>query len=257
MLVILSPAKKQDHTQESYDFKVTQAQEKCQSAILVDELKKLTVNKIKSVMSVSDKIAKLNYERFQDFDPITYDQNNSKPAIFAFQGDAYKLLQANTLSNDDLKYAQDHLLILSGLYGYLRPFDLIQPYRLEMKTVLNNPHGADLYEFWGDRISKGLNKALKKSKSDAIINLASGEYFKAIDQSKIAEKIITIHFKNYKNGQHKVIGINAKRARGAMARYIIQNKIVDIKMLLKFKELGFMYNKTLSNGNDIVFSSDN
>ena len=256
MLVILSPAKKQNFDALTLNCKFTQPQEKNETSILINELKKLKTAKIKSLMSVSDNIAKLNYERFQDFDPTLYDINNAKPALFAFEGDAYQAFDAKTLSDTDLTYTQNHMLLLSGLYGYLRPLDLMQPYRLEMKTSLQNPRGKDLYAFWGDRISKGINKALKKANADKIINLASGEYFKAIDQSKLNGNIITIQFKNLKNGQYKVIGINAKRARGAMARYIMQNKISDIKSLLKFNERGFTYNKALSKEDELVFTCE-
>lgn len=257
MLAILSPAKKQDYNESLPQVKATQPQEKNETSILVNELKKLKPLTIKKLMSVSDKIADLNFHRFQDFNEEHYDLNNAKQALFAFQGDAYKAFEAKTLSKAEIDYTQNHLLLLSGLYGYLRPLDLMQPYRLEMKTALENPRGKDLYAFWGDRISRGINKALNKAKTDTIINLASSEYFKAIDQSKLKGTIITVHFKNLKNGQYKVIGINAKRARGAMARYIMQEKITDLKTLIKFKQNGFEYNDSLSSKTELVFINNN
>nr|MCH9743923.1 peroxide stress protein YaaA [Gammaproteobacteria bacterium] len=158
-----------------------------------------------------------------------------------------------SFSAKELEYAQQHLLILSGLYGYLRPLDLIQAYRLEMKTKLANPHGNDLYQFWGDKISKGLNKALKKIGSDTVINLASTEYFSAIDMDALDANMITVHFRELKNGQYKVIGINAKRARGAMTRYMMQKRVKDIAALKKFNDLDYKFSAKLSDKNNIVF----
>lgn len=254
MLIVLSPAKKQDFDPVAPEIKSTQPQTKKDTSELITTLKTLSTAEIKKLMSVSDNIAKLNWQRFKAFNPDNYALSNAKQAVFAFQGDAYKSLDTDSLSLADLTYAQQHLMILSGLYGYLRPLDLIQPYRLEMKTKLPNERGNDLYQFWGNKISQGLNKALKKIGAKTIINLASSEYFAAINQDTINGSIINIHFKELKQGNYKVIGIHAKRARGAMTRYIIQNKVSTMAALKKFNLLNYQYNAELSNTHNLVFT---
>lgn len=252
MIILLSPAKKQDFETTFPEVDATQPLAKKDTAQLVDTLKQLKKSQIAKLMGVSDKIAELNFQRFKSFDPKTYNRNNAKQAVFAFKGDAYRALDVTSLTKTELKFLQQHLRILSGLYGSLRPLDLIQPYRLEMKTPLSNPQGRDLYTFWDDKISKQLCKQLKEHKQQTVINLASGEYFKAV--ADMPAKIINISFKEKKGTQYKVIGIHAKRARGLMTRYIAQHKIDSPKGLLNFSEEGYNYNKTLSNDQEFVFA---
>lgn len=253
MLVLLSPAKKQDFEKQYPQFETTKPLAHKDAALLVDELKQLKKNQIAKLMGVSDKIADLNYHRFQSFEPTKYNRSNAKQAVFAFMGDAYRSLDADSLTAKQINFLQDHLVILSGLYGYLRPLDLIQPYRLEMKTPLRNPRGSDLYQFWNDRIAKGLEKLLKEHNSKTIINLASGEYFKAVSQAIDPKRIITVSFKEKKGGAYKVIGINAKRARGAMTRFIAEHNITQPKKLLDFNRDDYKFNSSLSNDHEYVF----
>jgi cytoplasmic iron level regulating protein YaaA (DUF328/UPF0246 family) len=253
MLILLSPAKKQDFETKYPHLDATKPLAHKESAILVEELKKLKKAQISKLMSVSDKIADLNYQRFQTFDPTKYNRSNAKQAVFAFMGDAYRSLDAASLSEKQIDFLQDHLVILSGLYGYLRPLDLIQPYRLEMKTQLKNPRGKDLYKFWDDLITKGLAKLQKDQKNKTIINLASGEYFKAVSQACDPNQIINIIFKEKKGNAYKVIGINAKRARGAMTRYIAENRITNPNKLVDFNLDGYKFNKSMSSDTDYIF----
>lgn len=252
MIILLSPAKKQDFETQYPEIEATQPLTKKDTGVLAETLKALTKNKISTLMGVSDNIAALNFERFKAFDPQNYNRNNAKQAIFAFRGDAYRALDVDTLSKPELNFLQQHLRILSGLYGSLRPLDLIQPYRLEMKTPLNNPVGRDLYAFWGGKISKELCKQLKDHKNQTVINLASSEYFKAV--ADMPASIITINFKEKKGDQYKVIGIHAKRARGLMTRYIAQHKIDNPKKLMDFAEEKYRFNKTLSSESEFVFT---
>jgi uncharacterized protein len=254
MLVILSPAKKQDFTTPLTGVKYSQIQTKRECPLLLSELKALSQAQIKQLMGVSDAIAELNWQRFKAFDPDKYDLNNAKQAAYALKGDAYRAMDVGSLSMDEVAYMQQHLIILSGLYGYLRPLDLIQAYRLEMKTRLSNTRGEDLYQFWGDKISQGLNKALKKINSDTLINLASNEYFKAVNTDKIKANIVTAHFKELKNGECRSIGIHAKRARGTMTRFIMQKRIKSIAALKKFSLLDYQYNVALSDAHNLVFT---
>ena len=254
MLILLSPAKKQEFETRHPELDATKPLAAKESALLVDELKQLKKSQIVKLMSVSDKIADLNYHRFQNFNPSTYNRSNAKQALYAFRGDAYRALNPDTLKPKDIDFLQQHLVILSGLYGYLRPLDLIQPYRLEMKTTLKNPRGKDLYAFWGDLIAKALTKLQRDHKNKTIINLASGEYYKAVAQAINPEQVLTISFKEKKGNAYKVIGINAKRARGAMTRYIAEHKIKDPKKLIEFDIDRYRFNGTLSGDNELVFT---
>jgi len=204
-------------------------------------------------MKVSTKIADLNFDRYEAWKkPFT--PKNAKQAILAFKGDVYTGLDAESFKADDFKFAQNHLRVLSGLYGLLRPLDLMQPYRLEMGTKLDTEEGKNLYEFWGSDITQGLNKQLKKIKSDTLINLASNEYFKSVKSKELNATIITPAFKEYKNGEYKMIGIYAKKARGLLSRYIIKNMLSDPEDFKSFNEEGYRFNKTLSKGNNWVFT---
>ena len=251
MLILLSPAKKQDFNHRYPQFDATKPLASKQTALLIDNLKPLSKGKIADLMSVSDKIATLNYERYQDFNPQKYTRTNALQAIFALRGDAYQALDADSLDLNGIDYLQQHLVILSGLYGYLRPLDLIQPYRLEMKTRLANTRGKDLYQFWDDRITKALTKMLGKHKHKTIINLASNEYFKALTPGL---DILNVTFKEKKGAQYKVIGINAKRARGLMTRYMADKNIQKPEQLKKFNQADYHFNEKLSSDNELVFT---
>ena len=208
---------------------------------------------ISELMHVSSKIAELNFDRYEawhaDFSP-----ENAKQAVLAFKGDVYTGLDAETFKAADFKFAQKHLRILSGPYGLLRPLDLMQAYRLEMGTKLENARGKNLYEFWGDKITDGLNTQLKKIKSDHLINLASNEYFKAVKPRQLNGEIITPAFKEYKNGQYKMIGVYAKKARGTLSRFIIHNQLSNVEDIKAFNEDSYKFNSKLSKGNNWVFT---
>lgn len=256
MLILLSPAKKQDFETQHPQLEATKPQASKESAILMGELKQLKKNQIATLMGVSESIAELNHQRFQQFDPAKYNRSNAKQALYAFRGDAYRALDADTLKPKALDYLQQHLIILSGLYGYLRPLDLIQPYRLEMKTPLKNPRGKDLYEFWGDRIANALEKSLSDHKNKTIINLASGEYFKAVERALNPEQVLTLTFKEKKGSSYKVVGINAKRARGAMTRFLADKQINDPQKIKTFDVDGYQFSEPHSSEREWVFIRD-
>lgn len=240
MLAVISPSKTQDFNPTNLTT-YTQTRQIKESEALIKILKPKTQNDIAELMSISDKLAILNVERFQMFKtPFTL--ANAKQALLAFKGDVYTGIDAPNLDTEDLIFAQDTLRMLSGLYGVVRPLDLIAPYRLEMGTRLVNPKGKNLYEFWGDKISKILNE----DESEVIINLASNEYFKGIDKAALNAKIINIAFKELKNDQYKIIGIYAKRARGLMVNYIIKNRLTTPEPLKSFTSEGYQFNPELS-----------
>ncbi len=250
MLAVISPSKTQDF--DSTDVQnFTQTRQMPQSQALINILKTKTRDEIASLMLISDKLSKLNFDRFQTFKtPLTL--ANAKQALLAFKGDVYNGIDAPSLSIDDLEFAQIHLRMLSGLYGVIRPLDLIQPYRLEMGTKLKNDKGKNLYEFWGDQISQVLNE----DESEVIINLASNEYFKGIDKKALNAKIINIAFKENKNGTYKVIGIYAKRARGLMVRYMIDHRLSTPKQLQDFDIEGYQFRQSMSDDKTWVFTRD-
>ena len=250
MLAVISPSKTQDFEPAQIDV-FTQTRQIEQSQVLVDLLKGKTQDDIASLMSISDKLSKLNFDRFQTFStPFTL--SNAKQALLAFKGDVYNGIDAQSLSLDDFEFAQGHLRMLSGLYGVIRPLDLIQPYRLEMGTKLKNSQGKNLYEFWGDQISQVLNE----DESEVIINLASNEYFKGIDKKSINAKIVNIAFKELKNDTYKIIGIYAKRARGLMVNYMIKNRLTDPELLKDFNVEGYQFRQTMSDDLTWVFTRD-
>jgi len=250
MLAVISPSKTQDFEPAQIDV-FTQTRQIEQSQVLVDLLKDKTQGDIASLMSISDKLSKLNFDRFQTFSaPFTL--SNAKQALLAFKGDVYNGIDAPSLSLDDFEFAQGHLRMLSGLYGVIRPLDLIQPYRLEMGTKLKNSQGKNLYEFWGDQISQVLNE----DESEVIINLASNEYFKGIDKKSINAKIINIAFKELKNDTYKIIGIYAKRARGLMVNYMIKNRLTEPELLKDFNVEGYQFRQDMSDDLTWVFTRD-
>ncbi|NYT26983.1 MAG: peroxide stress protein YaaA [Candidatus Thiodubiliella endoseptemdiera] len=250
MLAVISPSKTQDFNPVDLTT-YTQTRQIKESKALIRILKSKTQDDIGELMSISEKLAILNFERFQIFKtPLTL--ANAKQALLAFKGDVYTGIDAPNLDTEDLTFAQDALRMLSGLYGVVRPLDLIAPYRLEMGTRLVNPKGKNLYEFWGDKISKILNE----DESEVIINLASNEYFKGIDKKSLNAKIINIAFKERKNDQYKIIGIYAKRARGLMVNYMIKNRLTNPESLKAFDSEGYQFKPELSDDTIWVFTRD-
>ena len=238
MLILLSPAKNLNFDPAPSAPTATKPRLKADVAELATTAKSLTKAKIKGLMNISDNLAELNYERFQSF--VTSGRiPNEKQAALAFNGDVYLGLDAASFDADDFLFAQDHLRILSGLYGLLRPLDGIQPYRLEMGSKLNNSRGEDLYDFWGDKIAKAINKDAKGLNNPVLVNLASNEYFGAVDKSTLKFPVITPVFKEEKDGKLRQLQFFAKRARGLMARWAIQNRIEDVEALKDFSVDGY------------------
>lgn len=253
MLVVISPAKNLDYETPLPTKKNSQPAFLDDSAELIKGLRKLAPQDIGKLMGISDKLAAENFDRFQNWKP-PFTTKNARPAVLAFKGDVYLGMDAYNFSADDFAFAQQHLRILSGLYGLLKPLDLMQPYRLEMGTAWETKRGKNLYAFWGDKLTLELNKQLKKLKSETLINLASTEYFKAVNEKALNAEIITPVFKDYKNGQYKMISFLAKRARGLMSAYIINKRIEQAAELKKFKVDGYSFNAGLTKGSTWVFT---
>lgn len=252
MYLLISPAKNLNESTSAVLSEYSQPQLLDQAEILMPLLQQLAPQDIATLMGVSDKIARLNSERFARWHtPFT--PENAKQAVYLFNGDVYEGLNAATLPETAMAYLQAHLGLLSGLYGLLRPLDLIQPYRLEMGTRFANPRGADLYAFWGERITDCLNKRLQVLGSDTVVNLASQEYFKAVKAHKLKARLVTPVFKDEKNGQYKIISFYAKRARGLMARYAAEHGIVRTEDLKNFDAEGYAFNSAASSENEWVF----
>lgn len=252
MLILVSPAKTLDFEQPPLTQVYSQPDFLYHSQELIQVCRQLAPSDIATLMKVSDKIAGLNAARFEGWQP-QFTLENAKQAIFAFRGDVYTGFDADTLSSQELERAQSQLRILSGLYGLLRPLDLILPYRLEMGTALNNARGKNLYDFWGDILTLAVNKTLTEQGDRMVVNLASNEYFKAIKVRQLDGQLITPVFKDYKNGQYKVISFFAKRARGMMARYIIKQQINSIDELIKFDAAGYYYSEEHSTQSEPTF----
>ncbi|WP_122666089.1 peroxide stress protein YaaA [Pseudomonas viridiflava] len=255
MLMVISPAKTLDFDTPPTTERFTQPQYLDHSQELIQILRELTPAQIGELMHLSDKLSGLNAARFGSWTPA-FTPENAKQALLAFKGDVYTGLQAETLSDAELSYAQDHLRMLSGLYGLLRPLDLMQPYRLEMGTKLANGRGKDLYAFWGTRISEWLNEALAEQGDDLLLNLASNEYFSAVKRSALNARIIDTEFKDLKNGQYKIISFYAKKARGMMSRFVISEKINTPDALKQFDVGGYCYSSEQSTANKLVFLRD-
>lgn len=252
MLIVISPAKNLDYDTPATTSVNTQPEMLNEAQELIDVCRKLSPEDVGNLMSISDKLALLNTERFHTWHtPFTPD--NSKQAVLAFNGDVYAGLEAQSMQEPALMFAQKHLRILSGLYGLLRPLDLMQPYRLEMGTRLNNEKGKDLYSFWGEKITDKLNESIVAQGDNVLINLASNEYFKSVKKKKLNAEIITPVFKDEKNGQFKVISFFAKKARGMMARYIIENQLTEVSQLRNFDCSGYQFSEAQSSGNELVF----
>ncbi len=253
MLIVISPAKTLDFDSKAVTKVHTEPEFLHDSQALIDELRALSPPDVSRLMGISAKLGDLNFGRYLNWHtPFT--PGNAKQAVLAFQGDVYTGLQAETFDSKDFKFAQKHLRILSGLYGVLRPLDLMQAYRLEMGTKLRNEAGANLYEFWGDKITDSLNSQLKRNKSDYLVNLASKEYFKAVKSKQLKADVLTPTFKDYKSGQYKIISFFAKKARGSMSAYIINNKITAVDDIKAFDSDGYGFSKKLSSEKEFVFT---
>ncbi|MCW8973846.1 MAG: peroxide stress protein YaaA [Gammaproteobacteria bacterium] len=253
MLLVISPAKTLDYDTPPKTKTFTIPDYLDDSQILIDRARQYSALDIAELMAVSMKIAELNFERFEQWrTPFT--PENAKQAALAFKGDVYTGLDAESFSAADFKFAQSHLRILSGLYGLLRPLDLMQPYRLEMGRKVDTGRGKNLYEFWGDKITEGLNRQMKNIKSPYLINLASSEYFKSVKPKRLDGEIITPEFKDWKNGQYKMMGVYAKKARGQLSRFVIQNRLTEPEAMKDFDVDGYVFNEELSSDSKWVFT---
>lgn len=255
MLTIISPAKKLDYNSPVANVSPSQPELLKHSEELLSGLKSLSPQGVSALMGLSDKLGALNYERFQEWStPFTAE--NSRPAVLAFKGDVYQGLAADQMSAAELNWAQDNLRILSGLYGLLRPLDLMQPYRLEMGTKFSNQRGSDLYQFWGDIITKQINSLLSKDSYAVLLNLASNEYFKSVQHKNIQGRIVTPVFMDKKSDKFKIISFFAKKARGLMSSYIIKNRITNVEDIKGFDVDGYSFNSAMSEGDKWVFTRE-
>jgi hypothetical protein len=254
MIIVLSPAKSLDYETPPHISKHTLPDFIDESAELIQQLRKLSPQQIGTLMSISDPLAQLNYTRFHDWSPARFDTTHAKQAMLAFNGDVYEGFDAKSLSAGDLDYAQTHVRVLSGLYGLLRPLDLLQPYRLEMGTKFENRRGRDLYAFWGDRISAALKAQLKTQRgSRVLVNCASNEYFRSVKPALLEAPVVTPVFQDWKNGQYKIISFYAKRARGLFARYAVVNRIDDPVDMTGFDSEGYAFVPDASDDSTYVF----
>lgn len=252
MLAVVSPAKNLDYESDLPELNVTQPRLLDNAEELVEVCRQLSPQQLGSLMKISDKLAGLNAARFQEWQR-PFNEDNARPAMFAFNGDVYTGLDAASLNSEAIDTAQKQLRILSGLYGVLRPLDLMQPYRLEMGSKLDNPKGKNLYEYWGDTITQTLNDDLAELGSSTLVNLASNEYFSAVKPKALNADIITPVFKDEKNGQYKVISFYAKKARGLMARFILNQKPKSVSDLKEFDANGYSFNEAMSSDKQLVF----
>ena len=255
MLIVLSPAKTLDYSVDPKSNH-TAPQFLNQSSKLIKNLKEKEPKDIASLMGLSDKLATLNFDRYQSWKASKTVSAEAKPSMLVFKGDVYQGLAAEDFNANQRKFAQKHLRILSGLYGILRPMDIIKPYRLEMGTKLETEKGKNLYEFWGASIQKNVIDDLASQKSDLLINLASKEYFSVLGNMPEYINVVSPVFKDFKNGKHKIISFYAKRARGLMAKWIIENKIKDFEKLSKFNLDGYYFSKSVSSATEPVFLRD-
>ncbi len=253
MIIVISPAKSLDFESDFNKQGFTLADFKTESEQLITAMRKKKPKAIGELMGISENLAELNYERFQNW-AYPESTENAKPAVLAFKGDVYLGLQADTFSGDEMAFAQNHLRILSGLHGLLKPLDLIHPYRLEMGTKVTVGKHNNLYSFWGEKINKKLAESLEESESPVLINLASKEYFKATNPRKFTHEIITPVFKENKGGTYKVVSFFAKKARGMMAAYIIKNKLMKPGYIKSFSEDGYTFNEALSSEKEWTFT---
>ncbi|QWA10177.1 peroxide stress protein YaaA [Sodalis ligni] len=252
MLIVISPAKTLDYQSPPATRRYSRPALLESSKQIMAICRKLTPAQLSTLMGISDKLASLNVARFQSWQE-EFTPDNARQAILAFKGDVYNGLRADTFDEEDFDFAQTHLRILSGLYGILRPLDLMQPYRLEMGIKLANPRGADLYRFWGDTLTDTLQEALEEQQDDVLINLASEEYFRAVNEKKLAGRIIKPVFLDQKNGKYKVISFNAKKARGMMSRFIITGRLSRPEQLTEFHDGGYVYDAAQSSETEFIF----
>lgn len=252
MLAVVSPAKNLDYESDLPELNVTQPRLLDNAEELVEVCRQLSPQQLGSLMKISDKLAGLNAARFEQWQR-PFNEDNARPAMYAFNGDVYTGLDAASLNSEAIDTAQKQLRILSGLYGVLRPLDLMQPYRLEMGSKLDNPKGKNLYEYWGDTITQMLNDDLAELGSSTLVNLASNEYFSAVKPKALNADIITPVFKDEKNGQYKVISFYAKKARGLMARFILNQKPKSVSDLKEFDANGYSFNEAMSSDKQLVF----
>lgn len=253
--MVISPAKTLDFDSPLATTKNSQPRFLDQSQQLINELQKLAPHDISNLMSVSDKIGTLNFDRFQTWQQ-PFNDDNARAAVLAFKGDVYTGMQVQSFKASDFTFAQKHLRILSGLYGLLRPLDLMQAYRLEMGTKFANQGGKNLYEFWDNKITEVLNQDIKGSGNKVLVNLASNEYFKSVQLKQLDSDVITPVFKDFKNGKYKIISFYAKKARGMMAAYIIKNKIKSVEDIKEFDVDGYSFNGEMTSGADWVFTRE-
>ena len=253
MLALISSAKTLDFETEVKSDIETWPEFSGDSNLLIKGLKKLSPSALSKLMGVSDQLGELNARRFGQWQ-TNLTGSNAKPALMAFKGDVYTALDAPSYKASDIKFAQKHLRILSGLYGLLRPMDLIQPYRLEMAVKYESDRGKNLYGFWGDKITLELNEQLQSVRSHTIVNLASNEYFKVVKQKLLEAEVVTPVFRDYKNGDYKIISYFAKKARGLMSSYIVQNRIIEVGDLKTFDIDGYHFNKKLSSEQELLFT---
>ena len=252
MLFLLSPAKSLDFDTPAPGVAHTQPQFVPQAQALIEILREHSPQEIAELMDLSDALSGLNVARYQAWSP-KFTAKNAKQAVLAFNGDVYEGLDAKSLKAEDLAWAQEHVAILSGLYGVLRPLDYMQPYRLEMGTKLANPQGKDLYKFWGSQISEYLNKQLSKQEQAVIVNLASQEYFKSVDRKALQARVVECVFEDHKGGKYKIISFLAKRARGLMARYAVLKRVKTVEQLKKFNLEGYAFEASVSEPDRLVF----
>ena len=253
MIAILSPSKTLNSEISSQTEQFSLPQFSDEAALIVDKLRTFSPAQLQKLMKINPKLAELNANRFLNWKP-GIDPEVSKQAILQFKGEVYNGLKAETLSAKDLAYAQDHLRILSGMYGVLRPLDMIRPYRLEIGTPLKLKRKKDLYHFWGSGPTDHIMQLMEETNQRYIINLASDEYFKALDTKKLNAEIIKPVFKDYKNGTYKFITVYGKKARGMITRFLIKNRIEKVEELKLFDEDGYFFNDQLSRGNEWVFT---
>lgn len=255
MLAIISPAKTLDFETPISGFAFSQPNLTAYSQALIEICKQLSPAEVGSLMSISDKLAALNVVRFAEWQ-LEHNEQNAKAAIFAFKGDVYTGLDAETLNKEQIEYAQNHLRMLSGLYGLLKPLDLMQPYRLEMGTKLSNSKGKDLYAFWGNIITENLQKAIDEQGDDILVNLASDEYYGAVKPQNLNATIIKPVFLDEKNGKYKVISFYAKKARGMMVRFMLETQPTKVEQLKQFNYGGYWFDEESSIATELVFKRE-
>lgn len=253
MLVVVSPAKNLDFKPQKIIQEYTLPEFTDRSETLIASLRKLTTKQISQLMDVNPSIAELNFKRYADWH-LPFTPENAKQAILAFKGEVYLGLKAWTFAEKDFHYAQDHFRMLSGLYGVLRPLDLMQPYRLEMGIKLETQSAPNLYRYWGDTITEKLNEVLKPMKKPVLVNLASSEYFKSVNQKILSAPVINIEFLENKDSDYRTIVVYTKKARGMLSRFVIQNQIEEPEDMKAFDEEGYIFNSRLSKGNNWVFT---